>query len=66
MGDDEAELVEYEINDGTLITGHLEEESTVWTKSNQQIVVPNTVTLFDGYTSVERHSWEEMKAALAR
>ena len=65
VGDDEAELLEYEITDGTL-TMDQGGQAIVWTKSNQQIVVPKMVTLFDGYTSVDRHSWGEIKAALVR
>ena len=66
LGDDEAESVSYEINDGTLIMGQSGQESSVWTKSAEQIIVPNSVTLSDGYTSVDRHSWGAVKAPYHR
>ena len=62
LENDEAESVAYEINDGKLIMSPQGEESIVWTKSTEQIIVPNEVTLFDGYTSVDSHSWGAVKA----
>ena len=61
LENDEAESFAYEINDSTLIV-----ESIVWTKSTEQIIVPNVVTLFDGYTSVDSHSWGAVKAVSKR
>ena len=66
LEDDEAESVAYEINDGTLIMSPPGEESIIWTKSAEHIIVPNTVTLSDGYTSVDWHSWGAVKAAYTR
>ncbi len=66
LEDDEAESVAYEINDGTLMMGQPEQESSVWTKSVEQIIVPNSVSLPDGYTFVERHSWGAVKAEHTR
>ena len=67
LENDEAESVAYEINDGKLIMSPHGEESIIWTKSTEQIiVVPNGVTLFDGYTSVDSHSWGAVKVVSNR
>ena len=66
LENDEAESVAYEINDGKLIMSPQGEESIVWTKSSEQIIVPNAVTLFDGYTSVDSHSWGAVKVVFNR
>ena len=66
LENDEAESVAYEINDGKLIMSPQGEESIVWTKSTEQIIVPNAVTLFDGYTSVDSHSWGAVKVVSIR
>tara|TARA_Y100001960_G_C14672561_1_gene826819 strand:- start:707 stop:1294 length:588 start_codon:yes stop_codon:yes gene_type:complete len=66
LENDEAESVAYEINDGKLIMSPQGEESIVWTKSTEQIIVPNAVTLFDGYTSVDSHSWGAVKVVSNR
>ena len=62
----------YDITDTTL-TFHDPEDAalphavtTIWTKSNEQIRVPDEVVLFDGYTSVETHGWGWVKAILDR
>ena len=59
-------VVAYEINDDKLIMSPQGEESIVWTKSTEQIIVPNAVTLFDGYTSVDSHSWGAVKVVSNR
>ena len=66
LENDEAESVAYEINDGKLIMSPQGEESIVWTKSTELIIVPNAVTLFDGYTSVDSHSWGAVKVVSNR
>ncbi len=58
-------IISYEISDDRLTLGD-PDESLEWIKSDFQVLVPNTVTLPDGSTSVERRSWGEMKASVAR
>ena len=62
LENDEAESVAYKINDDKLIMSPQGEESIIWTKSTEQIIVPNIVTLFDGYTSVDSQTWAAIKA----
>ena len=61
----EGEISSYEISDNRLTLGD-PDESLEWIKSDVQVLVPNTVTLPDGSTYVERRSWDEMKASVAR
>lgn len=62
LENDEAESVAYEIDNDKLIMSPQGEDSIIWTKRTEQIIVPNVVTLFDGYTSVDSQTWAAIKA----
>ena len=57
-------VMAYDITETTLTIHVPASDSSVYTKSNAEVLVPDKVTLHDGYTSVVTYSWGQVKAEL--